>query len=202
MKYIVIFAIMLFAQNAGAQDSIRTNHVLECLERMTPKRANELIDSGYVYILQNGLQLVRQGDQHTAEHLCNDSVSPKFGFKYLGAWACETSVEMIEGYNIYNAEAVKHLNGIDSLWNEKHSKEFQACISNQRKILLLDKNFEFENCQITFKRMTKFEIYDSFGELIEKGFAETADISTYKKGIYNVVYDNAVDKIYKPKRCK
>jgi len=48
---------------------------------------------------------------------------------------------------------------------------------------------------ITFSRETAYEVYDPYGQLIEKGFGKTVDVSAlkaYKKMLYTLLYDNKI----------
>ncbi|MBN4062168.1 MAG: hypothetical protein COA57_07345 [Flavobacteriales bacterium] len=44
---------------------------------------------------------------------------------------------------------------------------------------------------------TMFEIYDSYGNIVKKGFASNIDCKNLKKGIYYLNYDNKTDKFVK-----
>jgi hypothetical protein len=44
---------------------------------------------------------------------------------------------------------------------------------------------------------TKYELYDAFGNLLKKGYADFVDCSDLLSGIYNVNYDNKSEKIIK-----
>lgn len=50
---------------------------------------------------------------------------------------------------------------------------------------------------IIFTGETMFEIYDSYGNIVKKGFADKVDVSNLKKGIYYLNYDNKTDKFVK-----
>jgi len=50
---------------------------------------------------------------------------------------------------------------------------------------------------IIFTAETMFEIYDSYGNIVKKGFAEKVDVSNLAKGIYYLNYDNKTDKFVK-----
>jgi len=51
--------------------------------------------------------------------------------------------------------------------------------------------------ELSFTSETLFEIYDSFGNIVKKGFANKVDASNLKKGIYYLNYDNKTDKFVK-----
>ena len=44
---------------------------------------------------------------------------------------------------------------------------------------------------------TMFEIYNSYGNIVKKGYADKIDVSNLKKGIYYLNYDNKTDKFVK-----
>ena len=48
-----------------------------------------------------------------------------------------------------------------------------------------------------FSEETMFEIYDSYGNIVKKGFSESVDVSNLAKGIYYLNYDNRTDKFVK-----
>jgi len=50
---------------------------------------------------------------------------------------------------------------------------------------------------INFTGETLFEIYDSYGNIVKKGFGEKVDASNLKKGIYYLNYDNKTDTFVK-----
>jgi hypothetical protein len=50
---------------------------------------------------------------------------------------------------------------------------------------------------ITFSMATMFEIYDSYGNIVKKGYANTVDVSNLSKGIYYLNFDNQTDKFVK-----
>ena len=50
---------------------------------------------------------------------------------------------------------------------------------------------------LTFTAETMFEIYDSYGNIVKKGFANVVDCSNLKKGIYYINFDNKTDKFIK-----
>ncbi len=50
---------------------------------------------------------------------------------------------------------------------------------------------------ITFSSETMFEIYDSYGNIVKKGFASMVDVSNLPKGIYYINFDNKTDQFVK-----
>lgn len=50
---------------------------------------------------------------------------------------------------------------------------------------------------LIFSAETMFEIYDSFGNIVKKGFADKVDVANLKKGIYYLNYDSKTDKFVK-----
>jgi hypothetical protein len=50
---------------------------------------------------------------------------------------------------------------------------------------------------IDFTSESMFEIYDSYGNIVKKGFADKVDASNLSKGIYYLNYDNKTDKFVK-----
>lgn len=50
---------------------------------------------------------------------------------------------------------------------------------------------------IMFTSETMFEIYDSYGNIVKKGFADKVDVSNLKKSIYYLNFDNKTDKFIK-----
>jgi hypothetical protein len=44
---------------------------------------------------------------------------------------------------------------------------------------------------------TKYEIYDAFGNLLKKGYANSVDCSDLLNGVYNVNYDQKTEKFIK-----
>lgn len=46
--------------------------------------------------------------------------------------------------------------------------------------------------ELTFTGETLFEVYDSYGNIVKKGFGEKIDASNLKKGIYYLNYDNKI----------
>ncbi len=50
---------------------------------------------------------------------------------------------------------------------------------------------------VTFTGETLFEVYDSFGNIVKKGFGEKVDVTNLKKGIYYLNYDNKTDTFVK-----
>lgn len=51
--------------------------------------------------------------------------------------------------------------------------------------------------EITFSSETMFEIYDSYGNIVKKGYASMVDVSNLPKGIYYINYDNKTDQFVK-----
>ncbi|GIV42220.1 MAG: hypothetical protein KatS3mg034_1530 [Vicingaceae bacterium] len=45
--------------------------------------------------------------------------------------------------------------------------------------------------EIIFTAETLYEIYDSYGNIVKKGFGKTVDVSNLPKGIYYINYDNS-----------
>jgi hypothetical protein len=50
---------------------------------------------------------------------------------------------------------------------------------------------------LIFSAETMFEIYDSYGNIVKKGFADKIDVTNLQKGIYYLNYDNKTDKFVK-----
>ncbi len=50
---------------------------------------------------------------------------------------------------------------------------------------------------IFFTAETMFEIYDSYGNIVKKGFADKVDVSNLNKGVYYLNYDNKTEKFIK-----
>ena len=50
---------------------------------------------------------------------------------------------------------------------------------------------------IYFTGETMFEIYDSYGNIVKKGFADKVDVTNLKKGVYYLNFDNKTDKFIK-----
>lgn len=46
---------------------------------------------------------------------------------------------------------------------------------------------------IRFSRATMYEVYDYYGKIVKKGYGESVDISTLKRGEYFLNYDNKMD---------
>ncbi|MBL4704789.1 MAG: hypothetical protein JKY54_09725 [Flavobacteriales bacterium] len=46
------------------------------------------------------------------------------------------------------------------------------------------------NGKITFSKKTLFEIFDSFGNIVKKGYGDNVDCGTLKKGLYYLNFDN------------
>jgi len=51
--------------------------------------------------------------------------------------------------------------------------------------------------EVLFTNQTLFEVYDSYGNIVKKGFGEKVNISNLKKGIYYLNYDNKTDTFVK-----
>ncbi|MGB0888497.1 MAG: T9SS type A sorting domain-containing protein [Vicingaceae bacterium] len=51
--------------------------------------------------------------------------------------------------------------------------------------------------EVNFTNETLFEVYDSYGNIVKKGFGEKVDVSNLKKGIYYLNYDNKTDTFVK-----
>jgi hypothetical protein len=51
--------------------------------------------------------------------------------------------------------------------------------------------------ELQFTSETMFEIYDSYGNIVKKGFSAKVDVSNLKKGTYFLNYDNKMDKFIK-----
>jgi len=50
---------------------------------------------------------------------------------------------------------------------------------------------------LNFTGETLFEVYDSYGNIVKKGFGEKVDVTNLKKGIYYFNYDNKTDTFVK-----
>ncbi|GAB4253344.1 MAG: hypothetical protein Kow0079_08810 [Vicingaceae bacterium] len=50
---------------------------------------------------------------------------------------------------------------------------------------------------ITFTGETLFEVYDSYGNIVKKGYGDKLDVTNLKKGIYYLNYDNKTDTFVK-----
>ncbi len=66
-------------------------------------------------------------------------------------------------------------------------------------------NFDYhyirEDNLILFDEWTRYEFYDSYGNLIKKGQGVEFNIAKYKKGLYYLNYDNSNVKVHlKPKK--
>lgn len=44
--------------------------------------------------------------------------------------------------------------------------------------------------EIVFSGSTLFEVYDQYGNIVKRGYADKLDVSTLKKGVYYLNYDN------------
>jgi hypothetical protein len=51
--------------------------------------------------------------------------------------------------------------------------------------------------EITFSSETMFEIYDSYGNIVKKGFSNKIDVTNLPKAIYYLNYDNKTEKFIK-----
>ena len=51
--------------------------------------------------------------------------------------------------------------------------------------------------EITFSSKTLFEIFDSFGNIVKKGYGDKVDCGTLKKGLYYLNFDNTNDEFSK-----
>lgn len=51
--------------------------------------------------------------------------------------------------------------------------------------------------EITFSQKTLFEIFDSFGNIVKKGYGDKVDCGTLKKGLYYLNFDNTNDEFSK-----
>jgi len=51
--------------------------------------------------------------------------------------------------------------------------------------------------EVIFTGETLFEVYDSYGNIVKKGFGEKVDVVNLKKGIYYLNYDNKTDTFVK-----
>jgi hypothetical protein len=51
--------------------------------------------------------------------------------------------------------------------------------------------------EVIFTGQTLFEVYDSYGNIVKKGFGEKVNITNLKKGIYYLNYDNKTDTFVK-----
>ena len=51
--------------------------------------------------------------------------------------------------------------------------------------------------EVMFTDQTLFEVYDSYGNIVKKGFGNKVNISNLKKGIYYLNYDNKTDTFVK-----
>jgi hypothetical protein len=51
--------------------------------------------------------------------------------------------------------------------------------------------------EIIFSAPTMYEIYDSYGNIVKKGYGDKVDCSNLKKGIYYLNFDNKTDKFVK-----
>lgn len=48
---------------------------------------------------------------------------------------------------------------------------------------------------VTFSEKTSFELYNAHGDILQRGFAKTIDLSSRKKGVYYLNFDNENGKI-------
>ncbi|MCI5057340.1 MAG: T9SS type A sorting domain-containing protein [Flavobacteriales bacterium] len=53
------------------------------------------------------------------------------------------------------------------------------------------------NKELEFTAETMFEIYDSYGNIVKKGYANKVDCTNLKRGIYYLNYDNNTEKFVK-----
>ena len=51
--------------------------------------------------------------------------------------------------------------------------------------------------EVVFTGETLFEVYDSYGNIVKKGFGEKVEVSNLKKGIYYLNYDNKTNTFMK-----
>ncbi len=49
---------------------------------------------------------------------------------------------------------------------------------------------------ITFSRSTLFEVYDQYGNIVKRGFADHLDVTTLKKDLYYLNYDNKLGETF------
>lgn len=108
------------------------------------------------------------------------------------------------GLNTYTFNVIPHsgentvrVSQIDNTTKKKSTPNvtFNSKLSGEPK-LAIDK----EKKTITFlldnvPSKTKYEIYDTYGNIVKKGFNSSVDYSNLKPGVYHVNYDNRNDKI-------
>jgi hypothetical protein len=49
---------------------------------------------------------------------------------------------------------------------------------------------------ITFSASTLYEIYDQYGNIVKRGYAASVDVSTLKKDLYYLNYDNKMGETF------
>ena len=127
-------------------------------------------------------------------------------FKW-GRWvpAAEVLGKGLKTNNLYSIDIIPtsgvnkiRVSQTDNTGNTRSSKtvSFTSKISSVTiSPLKVKSNIYFKSKNVASK--TKYEIYDAFGNLLKKGYADFVDCSDLLSGIYNVNYDNKTDKIIK-----
>ena len=49
---------------------------------------------------------------------------------------------------------------------------------------------------ITFSGMTLYEVYDQYGNIVKRGYANSVDVSALKKDLYYLNYDNKMGETF------
>lgn len=87
---------------------------------------------------------------------------------------------------------------IDNTGNKRSSKKI-AFTSSSKAVSLspvkVKTNVYFKSDNVAAK--TKYELYDAYGNLLKKGYADQIDCNDLLSGIYHVNYDNKTEKIIK-----
>jgi hypothetical protein len=74
----------------------------------------------------------------------------------------------------------------------RYSKEISVNSSTQKPSFAVSKNKS-----IDFSNETAYEVYDSYGVVVKKGFGKNIGIDNLKKGTYYLCYDNLVTEFSK-----
>jgi hypothetical protein len=102
--------------------------------------------------------------------------------------------------NVYQFQVTPH-SGENMFRVKQIDYSNEANISKTARFRSMSEEVKMKGAKISklleFTAETMYEIYDSYGNIVKKGFAASVDCENLKKGIYYVNYDNKTEEFIK-----
>lgn len=70
-------------------------------------------------------------------------------------------------------------------------------VSFDSEIKPVEFNYDKKLSKVSFSNQTSFELYDSYGQVVQKGYADVVDAGALEKGTYYITYDGSTGEFNK-----